>query len=128
VLLVNGTLDPLNPYHGGRVTVFGFGYRGTVLSAPDSAAYFVRLLGENVHQDGPVVVVPAEPERATWVERTAWTSPSGEVELCTVHGGGHVVPQPRYRFPRLLRPTEMRFSAPAECWAFFERVCRRHED
>src|ERR1700682_6363793 len=33
VMLANGTLDPINPYEGGKVTIFGFVYRGTALSS-----------------------------------------------------------------------------------------------
>jgi polyhydroxybutyrate depolymerase len=37
VLVMNGTADPINPYKGGKVSIFGFGDRGTVLSSEDTA-------------------------------------------------------------------------------------------
>ena len=43
VAIINGTADPINPYGGGRVTLFGFGDRGTVVSSAESAAQFARL-------------------------------------------------------------------------------------
>ncbi|WP_204333321.1 hypothetical protein, partial [Klebsiella pneumoniae] len=36
-LLINGTRDPINPYLGGKVSLFGFGDRGAVRSTLDSA-------------------------------------------------------------------------------------------
>lgn len=43
ILILNGTSDPLNPYDGGEVTLFGFIARGTVLSSRETAHYFGRL-------------------------------------------------------------------------------------
>jgi polyhydroxybutyrate depolymerase len=40
VVLVEGDRDPINPYRGGRVTIFGFGNRGNVLSAEESERWF----------------------------------------------------------------------------------------
>jgi polyhydroxybutyrate depolymerase len=122
-LFVNGTRDPINPYEGGRVTIFGFGDRGTVRSAVESAKYFAHQLGAEVERLGPNAVVPATPDSATWVDERAWrASSNGEVALFTVHDGGHVIPQPRYRFPRIVGRTEMRFNAPAACWKFFSAI------
>ncbi|MEO8620141.1 MAG: alpha/beta fold hydrolase [bacterium] len=122
-MLVNGTSDPINPYGGGRVTIFGFGDRGTVRSAVESAEYFARLFAPGVQRAQAQVVVPPTSDHATWVERDQWVAASGNVvALLTVHGGGHVIPQPHYRFPRIIGHTEMRFNAPRECWTFFSRV------
>ena len=124
-LLIDGTSDPINPYEGGKVTIFGFGDRGPVHSAPGSAAILAGLLGPEVHRNSPTQVFPVTGDGDTRIERIVWTSPAGEVELLTVHGGGHVVPQPRYRFPRFFGRTDMRFNAPAESWAFFQRAIDR---
>lgn len=122
VMIINGTADPINPYDGGLVTIFGFGTRGTVLSSVDTAEYFASQLGDATHE-GPDVVVPRSPDCDTWVDRREWRAgPGREVALVTVHGGGHVVPQPHYRFFRLAGPTELRFNAPRACWTFFGRL------
>ena len=125
-LLVNGTSDPINPYGGGRVTIFGFGDRGTVYSASDSASVLARRLGPGAHEPDRAHVRPDLTDGPASVERMTWATPAGEVTLITVLGGGHVIPQPRYRFPRLVGPTEMGLNAPAECWAFFQRELGRH--
>ncbi|MBI4855115.1 MAG: hypothetical protein HY819_25210 [Acidobacteria bacterium] len=43
VMIINDTADPINPYNGGKVTLFGFGNRGTVLSSIETAKYFTQL-------------------------------------------------------------------------------------
>lgn len=45
VMLVNGTGDPINPYEGGIVTLFGFGSGGAVMSAMASAQHFAERNG-----------------------------------------------------------------------------------
>ena len=98
VAIVNGTKDPINPYGGGRVTLFGFADRGTVVSSAESAAQFAKLYPEARER------APAEVgAKYATVERMTWDV-GGEprVELYSVTGGGHVVSQPHYRAPRML--------------------------
>jgi hypothetical protein len=38
-----------------------------------------------------------------------------------VHGGGHVIPQLAFRFPRLLRETITALNAPSAAISFFKR-------
>ena len=45
VLLVSGTKDPISPYNGGEVTLFGLSSRGRCLSAQATAAEFARRNG-----------------------------------------------------------------------------------
>ena len=121
IMIVNGTSDPINPYEGGIVTLFGFGNRGTVLSARDSAAAFARAGGAA----GPPAVTriaSASGRDRTWVERARWRGPGrSEVMLLTVHGGGHLVPQPAYRPRRLLGRATSAVDGPEEAWTFFRR-------
>jgi polyhydroxybutyrate depolymerase len=120
IMLVNGTDDPINPHQGGIVTLFGFGNRGTVLSAEQSAGFFA---GPG-HADRPVAdrIEPKEAGDPTWVERSVWRTPGrSEVVLMSVHGGGHVVPQPAYRPRRLLGRATTAIDGPEEAWRFFRR-------
>jgi polyhydroxybutyrate depolymerase len=121
VMIVDGTADPINPYAGGPVTLFGFSSRGTVRSAEETAAYFARLDGD-VAPPSRVRLPHRDPRDPTAVERTAWSAPGQpEVVLYTIEGGGHVVPQTGFRFPRLLGRTTRDLDAPAEIWSFFAR-------
>lgn len=119
IMLVNGTNDPINPYEGGAVTLFGFGDRGTVQSARRSAAWFARAAGAA----GPSIgrIPPRAGSDPTWVERSVWRTGRREVVLLSVHGGGHVVPQSGWRPPRLLGGVTTAIDGPSEAWAFFRR-------
>jgi len=123
ILFVNGTRDPINPFDGGEVTLFGFSSRGEVRSAAASAGWFATREAAR----GPVTrrIDPADRSDPTWVERRLWRGPRGEVELLAVIGGGHVVPQRAYRPPRLLGRVTSAIDGPAEAWNFFRRQPRR---
>jgi len=117
VLVMNGTDDRFNPFEGGLVTVFGFRSRGAVRSSEDTARYFAGLSGAAEAPAREVLTAPAEPP---WVERVTWRG-GREVELVTIHGGGHVVPQGDSGYPAFLGKTARGFDGPAEIWKFFAR-------
>jgi len=124
IMFVNGTSDPINPYEGGTVSMFGFASRGSVRSAIDSARHFAGTRTAAV----PAIarLRPSGRGDGTWVERSVWRTPGrSEVVLLTVHGGGHVVPQPVYRPPRLLGRATTAINGPSEAWEFFRRQPRR---
>lgn len=102
VVLIHGTRDPIVPYAGGIASLFGFRPRGPGLSAPDTAAYYARRNGITAapttsllpHRSG---------SRGTTVHRTRFAQrDTHPVALYTVNGGGHVVPNPVRRGPRIL--------------------------
>jgi polyhydroxybutyrate depolymerase len=123
VLIMNGTDDPIDPYGGGHETIFGFGDRGYVLSSVDTARYFAKKSGLAATPVGERV---AGGDASLWVERSTWGAPgTRQVVLDTIHGGGHAVPQPYARFPRILGRTDRDFNGPAEIWRFFAQQPRR---
>ncbi|WP_434628555.1 alpha/beta hydrolase family esterase [Chromobacterium sp. CV08] len=98
-LIIAGTADPVVPYGGGEVSLFGGKGRGEVIPVADSAAFWRRLDGLS---DIPRAVEqlphldPADPTRATltqWGEDGA----ARRVQLLTVSGGGHVEPSVAHR-------------------------------
>lgn len=116
-LLINGTDDPINPYKGGEVTVFGFRSRGTVISAQASAQYFASLAGLSLPEQSRL-----GESTDTWVEQFRWyRAGAPEVMLLAVHGGGHVVPGPAASFPRILGKVTPVIDGPQEVWNFFSR-------
>lgn len=125
VLIMNGTKDPLMPYAGGESSLFGLFYKGgMVRSAPDSAAYFV---GRNKIAAGPSINPATPAQRAGRVEggqfeRTVWRDAGKlEVELVTIHEGGHGLPQPVWQRPRLLGPSPMAPNGALLIQEFFAR-------
>ena len=120
IAIVNGTADPINPYGGGRVTLFGFGDRGTVVSSAESAAQFAKLYPEA--REKPPTAMGERGDYAG-LERMTWeVGGVPRVALYSVIGGGHVVSQPHYRAPRMLGRTTPEFNAPREIWTFFSRL------
>jgi polyhydroxybutyrate depolymerase len=119
VMVIDGTSDPINPFDGGTVSLFGFASRGRSLSAMKS----LQILAKGDGATSPPTTVRLEPARQddpTWVERTTWSQHGTVVaELDAVHGGGHVVPQPVFRFPRLLGRTTSAINAPQAAIDFY---------
>jgi polyhydroxybutyrate depolymerase len=102
VMIMNGTKDPLNPFNGGAVKLFGLFRRGKVRSSRDSGLFFANLNN---------IASPPETNRTqvsgeVQVEQVLWHNDGEvEVELISNHGGGHVIPQPYWRSPRILGPS-----------------------
>ena len=114
VMLINGTSDPINPYEGGIVTLFGFASRGSVMSSVASAQHFADRNGV---ANPPVHERPSKGfvDEPMSVESLIWQATGKPVcHLYTLRGGGHVIPQRVYRFPRLLGRTTSALDAPRE--------------
>ncbi|MES2260016.1 MAG: PHB depolymerase family esterase [Pseudomonadota bacterium] len=119
VMIMNGTKDPLVPFAGGEVNLLGLFYKGgDVRSSRASGQYFADL--------NKIAGTPAT-QQATLagdagVEHVVWRNDAKtEVELVAIHGGGHGIPQPYWRRPRLLGPSPMTPDGPAMIWDFFQR-------
>ena len=121
VMIMNGTEDPLNPFAGGEAQLFGFIRRGQVRSSRESGQYFADLNAITA----PPVTATDSVAGGVRVERVLWRGNGNvEVELVAIHGGGHVLPQPYWRYPRILGPTPSEPNGPAVIWEFFERQTR----
>ena len=121
ILIMNGTKDPLVPFRGGNVSFLGFSYRyGHVMSSWDSAQYFANIN----HLAGAPETQETQVAEGGRVKRVIWRNSSVEVELVAVEGGGHGIPQPYRRHPRLLGPSPKEPNGPAVIWAFFDRQRR----
>ncbi len=119
VLTMAGTADPISPYAGGEVTIFGFSPRGEVLSADDTAQTFVRLNGLASATDRRTL--PHQPRSGdTEVIATTYASTGKPpVVQYTIVGGGHVVPTAEHRYRRLVGPSTHDVDAPQVIWDFF---------
>jgi polyhydroxybutyrate depolymerase len=119
IMIMNGTKDPLVPFDGGEVNLLGLFYRnGKVLSTRESGQYFANL--NNI--TGAPETIANRVAGEIRVEQLLWRNRgSVEVELIATLGGGHGVPQPYRRHPRLLGPSPTEPNGPAVIWAFFNR-------
>lgn len=112
-MIINGTLDPINPYNGGNVSIFGFGNRGSVRSTRETANWFAQM--------DKAALQPSVSEKSI-AERSVWKSVNGvEVAMLTIHGGGHTLPQPYTTYPLFLGWTYRGIDGPQEIWDFFAR-------
>ena len=116
ILIMNGTADPIVPFEGGEVNLFGiFLKRGTVLSTRASGEYFAQRNGIA----GAPVVHETILNDGFGIAETRWRGANGKtIEVLAIEGGGHGLPQPYFRNPRLLGPT-MPFDGPQAIWTFF---------
>ena len=121
VLIMNGTADPVSPYNGGsngRTT-------GKSMSSDDTAQYFAKLNGL---ADMPATerLPHLDPSDRTSVDRMSWTAPGKpSVVLYRINGGGHLVPQPYYRYPRVVGTMTEDVDAPTVIWEFFSKAPAR---
>jgi len=119
VMLVNGTADNWNPYQGGDTSGFGVHSRGNVLSAVASAEHFARRNGAQVTMP-PQVLPHVNDNDDTVVTLQQWLRDGAPyVALYSIEGGGHVFPQPVYRFPRMYGLTSDDLNLPQAAVAFF---------
>ena len=124
IMMIAGTEDPINPYEGGVVSIFGGDEEGLVQSAQDSADYWAELAG---YGDTPQVkdYPDVNAEDQSTVTALIWEGRAdGNVTLLTLEGGGHAVPHPSTKFPPFFGPTNQDLNGPREIWSFFEGLSR----
>lgn len=119
VMIMNGTRDPLVPFEGGEVNLLGLFFKaGHVRSSHLAAEY---LAGVNGIAARPLITHTSAGD-GVQVEHLLWREGAKpEVELVAIHGGGHGLPQPYARRPRLLGPSPMSPNGPELIWSFFAR-------
>lgn len=119
VAIFSGTKDPVNPYAGGVVEVWGNTSRGTVLSAAASADYWKTLAG--VTGEPQVrTFADSDGDDSTSVVQQRWQGRDGtQILLYTMTGSGHVIPSKMVKFPSALGPGAGDISGPEEIMAFF---------
>lgn len=91
LMLVFGTDDPLLPYQGGDVIMFGQ-FRGELLGARATTDFWA--IGNQCETDPVTTLLPdIDPTDGTSTERLDYTNcAGGEVRLYSVRGGGHMIP------------------------------------
>lgn len=125
VMIMNGTEDPIVQYGGGETSLLGLFYKGGILrSSQDTEKFFVGLnkIGGAPVMNSMTNSALLSGEDKTKFERALWKNESkAEVELVTILGGGHGMPQPYWKRPRLVGPSPMAPNGPVLIWDFFAR-------
>jgi polyhydroxybutyrate depolymerase len=126
MLVINGTIDPLIPYQGGkgasRFAVEGF------WSAEETLAFWRRVNGCEAQNAASIDLDDRDPSDQSTVTRVESRCPPGrDVVLYRVNGGGHRMPSslPDARFPRIatafLGPQNHDIDGAETIWAFFRK-------
>ena len=97
MVFIEGTADPINPYAGGDVNIFGMGDRGDHRSAPDTALWYARRYGLEEQASPPDL--EARGMKASWKD---WGKGQPKIRLITIEQGGHTIPQAKFDFPASL--------------------------
>lgn len=119
IMMVNGTKDPITPYEGGKISLFGQDF-GKVISAPSTAEAFARA-AHAVKERKSSRPADQDEKHNSSVEKTVWMKDGQPmIELYTVTGGGHVIPQQVAKMPRFLGKITGDLDAPKEAVRFFD--------
>jgi polyhydroxybutyrate depolymerase len=118
----NGTEDPLVPYSGGQITVFGR-QRGAVLSTDETVRIWRR---KNRCRPEPLITelpdIAADGTRVTKIEYIRCKNES-KVVLYRIEGGGHTWPDGRQYLPvRRIGRTTRDINGCDEIWRFFRSL------
>jgi len=97
MVFINGTADPINPYDGGDVNLFGAADRGNVRSAVDGALWYATRYGLKEQPAPPDLVV-----RGMVAKWRDWGEGQPTVRLITIEEGGHTIAQAKFDFPASL--------------------------
>ena len=119
ILLIHGTADPIVPYNGGIASLWGFNPRGRGLSACETAEYYAR----RNHIDSKPTTSTLEKGRKNVLEVTVeeyHEIGKYPVKLISIHGGGHVVPNPYKKAAFLLGKTATHVNSAELFWDFFK--------
>ncbi len=120
IAILNGTHDPINPYNGGLVKLFGNSSRGVVRSTAESTKYWTDLAGAGTPAaEQRLPELDGDPD--TWIDRQTWRGRAGvEVRLYSLHGSGHVLPSRTSSFMDFaLGGAAADLEAAPELWDFF---------
>jgi polyhydroxybutyrate depolymerase len=123
MLLINGTEDPLMPYRGGEIKKGRrAGKGGTVLSAPETAAFWASTSGCSM--TGATTQLPDKDSRdGSTIKATRYGECDAgvSVRFYSIDGGGHAWPGSpvKPRFTRLTGKMSNDVAASELIWEFF---------
>ena len=122
VLVMNGTKDPLVPYHGGEIKVFNQS-RGTIISTDDFITFWKQ---HNACQTKKSTVFLPDTQNdgtSVSVEEYADCADRGALILYRIEGGGHAWPGGKqYLGKRLIGQTSREIIACDVIWEYFKSL------
>lgn len=126
VLFMCGTDDPLVPYNGGYVSVFGQ-KRGEVISMPESIRFWKELNNCTKLTERRSFPDLNSKDNCT-AHKTVWQNPKKpnvKVVDITIKNGGHTWPGKRQYLPKsMVGATNKDINGSDEVWSFFQSVLK----
>ncbi len=127
ILVINGTSDPMVPYDGGHVRLFGRN-RGAIWLTSRTVEFWAKVNGCS-SAPRAAALTDHDPGDGTVTIRHEYQSCRAPVTLLEVRGGGHTWPGAMQYLPRaLIGPVSRDFDASEEIAAFFKSVWRQPHD
>jgi polyhydroxybutyrate depolymerase len=129
VLLISGTEDPLVPFEGGEVGLFGKNY-GAVLSVAETKEFWVKNNGCFPHPQA-TYEPDVDPTDSTRVRKEVYRecSEDGEVVLYVIEGGGHTWPSGQQYLPeKIIGRTCRDIDANTVLWDFFKNHTSKKDE
>lgn len=119
IAILNGTADPLVPYDGGHIALFGI-KREEILSTEETIELW--KLRNGCSGPGSTLMLPDRADDEILVEKTSWSACEGAaVVLYKIAGGGHTWPSGKQYLPvGLVGPVARDIDGAAEIWSFFK--------
>jgi len=116
ILMINGTDDPLVPYHGGEVIADG----GAIYSAEVSAQKWAQTNGCASSPKSEITAPKSANGLATRITHYSDCKSGADVELFSVEGGGHTWPGGFQYLPEgIIGKTSRELDANEVIWKFF---------
>jgi polyhydroxybutyrate depolymerase len=124
LLFIHGADDPLVPFTGGPITVFGKQNRGSVKSAGDTLARYAFRNHCGAWEE--IAITDHFPNDGTRVRLHAYRGCAQPLRQFIIDGGGHTWPGNRNHswVQKLLGRTSLDISATFEIEAFFTDLAR----
>lgn len=122
LLLINGTEDPLVPYHGGKVGGKWLN-RGQCSSTEETLKKFVDINSCSTRLSTETTFPNKDPNDKCLATRISYVCATrNQVQLIRIEGGGHTWPGGKqYLGKKLVGRVCRDFSAAAEIWSFFRQ-------
>ncbi|HOJ30856.1 MAG TPA: PHB depolymerase family esterase [bacterium] len=122
VLIMNGTSDPLVPYEGGQVKVFGKN-RGSVISTERTVEFWIKA--NKCFEKLPDKVIDVDKNDGSFISVYSYVNNRTQVVLYKIIGGGHTWPGGVQHLPeKIIGKTNRDIKAEHVIWDFFSR-CKK---
>jgi polyhydroxybutyrate depolymerase len=123
MMIIFGDEDPLVPFNGGDISIFGLSSRGKVIPVKESVSYWVNFNG--CSSNSIISQIDNADDDTKAIKNDYQDNPlkknNSEVVFWLIKGGGHTWPGGLQYLPKaIIGRTSSQINASEEIWKFFE--------